>query len=130
MLKMVRIRDPTLCKFHTSDTLSTLGKNLYWYNVTITGHTDHGLHVIFLNTAISSSSYCLIVATTPFLSYRLSYKLALALFGAEVLRVACEPKKQLVLIAGSQRLLIDQRLSKPGGGGARGVSSYFTKESY
>ena len=45
------------------------------------------------------------------LLYWLGYKSVLALSGAEVLRVACEPNKQFALIAGSQRLLRDQRLS-------------------
>ena len=37
---------------------------VFSYNVMITGPADHGLHVIFLATAMSSSSYYLIVATT------------------------------------------------------------------
>ena len=100
------------------------------YNVTITRPADHGLHIIFLATAMSSFLYRLIVATISSLSYRLGYKLALVLFGAKVLRVAYEPNKQFVLIAGSQKLFADQRLSDPSGGGARGISSCSTKKSH
>ena len=75
----------------------------------ITGPADHGLHIIFLATAISSSSYHLIVATISSPSYRLGHKSALALSGTEVLRDAYEPK-QFALIVGSRRLLADQRL--------------------
>ena len=76
---------------------------------------DHGLHVIqshlnliFLTTAMSSSLYRLIVATTSSPSYQLGSTLALALSGIEVPRVAYEPK-QFALIIGSQRLLANQR---------------------
>ena len=75
----------------------------------ITGPADHGLHVIqscfnliFLATTMSSFSYRFIVATTSSPLYRLDHKSALALFGAEVLCIACEPNKQFALIAGSQ----------------------------
>ena len=76
----------------------------------ITGPANYGLHVIFLATAMSSSSHRLIVATTSSPSYWLGYQSALAISGAEVLRVACEPK-QFALIVGSRRLPADQRLS-------------------
>ena len=75
----------------------------------ITGPTDHGLHVIFFTTAMSSSLYRLIIATTSSLSYRHGSTLVLALFGTKVPRVACEPK-QFALIVGSRKLLADQRL--------------------
>ena len=74
----------------------------------ISGPADHGLHVIFLTTAMSSALYHLIIATTSSPLYRLGYTSAPALSGTEVLYVACEPK-QFVLIVGSQRLLVDQR---------------------
>ena len=75
----------------------------FFCNVTITELLDHGLYVIFLATAMSSSSYRLIVATTSSPLYQLGDKSALALSGAEVLRVACEPNKQFALIVSSQR---------------------------
>ena len=56
---------------------------------------------------MSFSLYRLIVALTSSLLYRLGYKSALALVGAEVLHVACEPK-QFALIVGSQKLHTDQ----------------------
>ena len=99
-------------------------------NVIITGLADHGLHVIFFATAMSSFSYRLIITTTSSLSYRLGYKSVLAFSGAEVLRVACEPNKQFALIAGSQKLLTNQRLFEPGGGGVREVPSRSTKENH
>ena len=46
--------------------------------------------------------------------YRLSYQSALALSGAEVLHIACEPNKQFALIVGPQRLLADQHLFRHG----------------
>ena len=86
------------------------------YNVMIPRPADHGLHMIqsrlnliFLATAMSSSSYRLIVTTTSSLLYQLGSTLALAFSGTEVPRVACEPK-QFALIVGSRRLLADQRL--------------------
>ena len=80
------------------------------YNVMITGpaNADHRLHVIFLVTAMSSSSYRLIIATTSSPSYRFGSTSVLALFGIEVSRVVCEPK-QFALIVGSRGLLADQR---------------------
>ena len=60
---------------------------------------DHGLHVIqsrlnliFLVTAMSSSSYLLIIATTSSPLYRLGSTSALAFSGTEVPRVAYKPK--------------------------------------
>ena len=91
------------------------------------GPADHGLHMIqsrdfdhhpaytrlvnliFLATTMSSSLHRLIVAINSFPSYRLGHQSVLALSGAEVLRVACEPK-QFAPIIGSRRLLADQRL--------------------
>ena len=70
-------------------------------NVMITGPTDHGLQVIFLATAMSSSLYHLIVTTTLSPLYQLGRKSALAFSGAEILRVICEPNKQFALILGS-----------------------------
>ena len=78
-------------------------------NIMITGFADHGLHVIFLATAMSFSSYRLIVTTTSSPLYRLGYTSALALSGTEVLYVVYEPK-QFALIDGLQKLLADQRL--------------------
>ena len=77
----------------------------------ITEPADHRLHLIFLAIAMSSFSYRLNIAMTPSPSYRLGYKSALAFSRAEVLRVACELKKQFTLIVGSRRLLPDQRLA-------------------
>ena len=84
-------------------------------NVMIPRPADHGLHVIqsrlnliFLATAMGSSFYRLIVATTLSPSYRLGSTSVLALSGTEVPRITCEPK-QFALIVGSQRLLADQR---------------------
>ena len=74
--------------------------NIQKCNVMITGPADHGLRVIFFATAMSSSSYRLIVGTTSSPSYRLGYQSALALSRAEVLRIACEPSKQFALILG------------------------------
>ena len=62
-------------------------------NVIIMGPADYGLHVIFLITAMSSSSYCFIVVMTLFSLYRLGHKSVLAFSGTEVLRIACEPKQ-------------------------------------
>ena len=67
----------------------------------ITGPVDDRLYLIFLATAVSSSLYRLNVATTSSPLYQLGCKLALALSRAKVLRVACEPNKQFVLIVGS-----------------------------
>ena len=78
-------------------------------NVMITGLVDHGLHVILHATAMSSSSFRFIVATTSSLLYRLGSTSALALSGTKVPRIACKPK-QFALIVGSRRLLADQRL--------------------
>ena len=77
-------------------------------NVMIPGPADHELQVIFLATAMSSSSCRLIVTMTSSALYRLGHKWALAFFGAEVLRVVCEPK-QFALIVGSRRLLTDRQ---------------------
>ena len=72
-------------------------------NVMITGLADHGLYVMFLTTAMSSSLYCLIVATTSSLLYQLGNQSTLAFFEAKVLCVACEPNKQFTFIIGLQR---------------------------
>ena len=82
-------------------------------NVMITGPADHGLHVIFFATAMSSSSYRLIIATTSSPLYQFGSISVLALFGTEIPRVACE-LKQFALIVGSQRLLADQCLFRQG----------------
>ena len=89
-------------------------------NVIIPRPVDHGLHLIqprlnllFTASAISSSLYGLIVATTSSPSYRLGHTSALVLSGTEVPCVACEPK-QFALIVGSRRLLANQRLFRHG----------------
>ena len=82
-------------------------------NVMVMGPTNHGLHVIFLATAMSSSLYRLIVATISSPSFWLGYTSALALSRTEVICVTCEPK-QFALIVGSRRLLADQRLFRHG----------------
>ena len=99
-------------------------------NVTITGPANHRLRVIFLATTMSSSLYHFIVTTILSFLYYLGYKSALTIFEAKVLCISCEPNKWFTLIAGSQKLLADQRFSKPGSGGAREVSSHSTKESH
>ena len=109
----------------------------------ITEPTDHGLHVIqsresaytwlanyifsssnltcpdliFLATAMSSSSYRLIVITISSPPYRFGHQSALALSGAEVLRIACEPpNEQVCLIVSSRRLSTDHAFLASGGG--------------
>ena len=75
------------------------------------GPIDYGLHLIFLTTVMSSCLYRLNVATISSLLYRLGYKSALVPLREEVLRIACELKKQFTLIVNLQRLLADQRFS-------------------
>ena len=70
---------------HLTELMSKKESN---FNVMITGLADHELHVIFLNTAISSSSYRFIVPTTSSPLYQLGHKSALDLSGIEVLRIA------------------------------------------
>ena len=55
---------------------------------------------------MSSFSYCLIVVITSSPSYRLSHQSAIALSGAKVLRVVCEPNKQFTLIFSSREKTI------------------------
>ena len=58
--------------------------------------------------------------------YQLGYKSALALSGAEVLRVVCEPlTKQIHLIISSQRLSTDQAFLASGGGGLSSINKSY-----
>ena len=96
-------------------------------NVMILRPVDHGLHIILLCEFNPHPTTWLIkfifkpllpplwvlffhIATTLFLSNQLDHQLVLAFSGAEVLYIAYEPK-QFALIAGSQKLPPDQRLS-------------------
>ena len=58
--------------------------------------------------------------------YQLSYKSALALSGAEVLRVACEPPtKQVRLIVSSQRLFTDHAFLASDGGVSSSINESY-----
>ena len=65
---------------------------------------------------MSSSLYRLIVATTSSPLYQLGHQSALALSGAEVLCVTCEPPtEQVRLIVSSRRLFTDHAFLASGG---------------
>ena len=64
------------------------------------------LSILTIFTISPSSSYCLIVVTTSSFLYQLGHQSTLALSGVEVLRIACEPNKQFVLIVSSQKKAI------------------------
>ena len=66
---------------------------------------------------MSSSLNCLIVVITSSPLYQLGYQSTLALSGAEVLCVACEPPtKQVRLIVSLQRLSTDHAFLASDGG--------------
>ena len=86
-------------------------------NIMITGPVSHGLHMIlhmiyrlilhfFTTSAINSFSHQHIATTTSSLLYRLGHQSILALFGAEILLVTCNPNKQFALILGSREKTI------------------------